>query len=261
MKILRNNNVAQTLLVMLLGAVVITVSGGLALLVRFDFSFESIPDKYLNLWIRTLPIQIAAMLFVFLLRKMYRYIWRYVSARDVLEMALSVCLAYGAFHLPAWLLACRQPRSVLFIELLCQVFLLIGMRCSIRLFRAIEYSAQNRQADGERIMLVGAGEAGRILLQEITSASQMKGRVCGMIDDDPAKQGKIIENVPVAGGREAIPQIAKKEQITQIILAIPSATAAQKKEILRFCQQTNCRVRILPPFYQIVSGEVDLSAV
>lgn len=261
MKAVKDNQAARTLLIMLADAVIVMVSGGLALLVRFDFSFGSIPHAYLDPWVRTLPIQVAVTLVVFRLRRMYRYLWRYVSARDVLEMASSVCLAYAAFHVPAWLLGYRQPRSVLFIELLCQMFLLIGIRCSIRFFRAMEYSAQNRQANGERIMLIGAGEAGRMLLREIATASQLNGTVCCVIDDDPAKQGKFIENAPVVGGRDNILEMAAKERITQIILAIPAAPAKQKKEILNICQQTGCRVRSLPGIYQLVNGEVSLAAV
>ena len=261
MKAVKDNQAARTLLIMLADAVIVMASGGLALLVRFDFSFGSIPHAYLDPWVRTLPIQIAVTLAVFRLRRMYRYLWRYVSARDVLEMASSVCLAYAAFHVPALLLGYRQPRSVLFIELLCQMFLLIGIRCSIRFFRAMEYSAQNRQANGERIMLIGAGEAGRMLLREIATASQLNGTVCCVIDDDPAKQGKFIENAPVVGGRDNILEMAAKERITQIILAIPAAPAKQKKEILNICQQTGCRVRSLPGIYQLVNGEVSLAAV
>lgn len=261
MKAVKDNQAARTLLIMLADAVIVMVSGGLALLVRFDFSFGSIPHAYLDPWVRTLPIQIAVTLAVFRLRRMYRYLWRYVSARDVLEMASSVCLAYAAFHVPAWLLGYRQPRSVLFIELLCKMFLLIGIRCSIRFFRAMEYSAQNRQANGERIMLIGAGEAGRMLLREIATASQLNGTVCCVIDDDPAKQGKFIENAPVVGGRDNILEMAAKERITQIILAIPAAPAKQKKEVLNICQQTGCRVRSLPGIYQLVNGEVSLAAV
>ena len=261
MKAVKDNQAARTLLIMLADAVIVMASGGLALLVRFDFSFGSIPHAYLDPWVRTLPIQIAVTLAVFRLRRMYRYLWRYVSARDVLEMASSVCLAYAAFHVPAWLLGYRQPRSVLFIELLCQMFLLIGIRCSIRFFRAMEYSTQNRQANGERIMLIGAGEAGRMLLREIATASQLNGTVCCVIDDDPAKQGKFIENAPVVGGRDNILEMAAKERITQIILAIPAAPAKQKKEILNICQQTGCRVRSLPGIYQLVNGEVSLAAV
>ena len=261
MKAVKDNQAARTLLIMLADAVIVMASGGLALLVRFDFFFGSIPHAYLDPWVRTLPIQIAVTLAVFRLRRMYRYLWRYVSARDVLEMASSVCLAYAAFHVPALLLGYRQPRSVLFIELLCQMFLLIGIRCSIRFFRAMEYSAQNRQANGERIMLIGAGEAGRMLLREIATASQLNGTVCCVIDDDPAKQGKFIENAPVVGGRDNILEMAAKERITQIILAIPAAPAKQKKEILNICQQTGCRVRSLPGIYQLVNGEVSLAAV
>ena len=262
MRTIRRSVPVQTLLFILLDATMIIAAGGLALLVRFDFAFERVPAEYLNPWFRALPVQILVTVAVFWVRRMYRYIWRYVSVHDVADMILSVLLAYTAFHVPALLLGYHQPRSVLFIELLCQLFLLVGVRCAYRFLRVLLNSAQQaRQADGERVMLIGAGEAGRMLLREIATAPQLQGQVRCVIDDDPGKQGKYIGNVPIAGGRDRIPEMAKKERITQIILAIPTASARQKKDILNICQKTGCRVRSLPGIYQLVNGEVSMAAV
>ena len=262
MKTIQKSVPIQTLLFILLDATMIIAAGGLALLVRFDFAFERVPSQYLEPWFHALPIQILVTVAVFWVRRMYRYIWRYVSVNDVAEMTVSVFLAYLAFHVPALLLGYHQPRSVLFIELLCQLFLLVGVRCSFRFLRALLGSRrQTARTEGERVMLIGAGEAGRMLLREITFAPQLQGRVCCIIDDDPVKQGKYIGSVPIVGGREKIPEMAQKERITQIILAIPTAPAKQKKEILDICQRTGCRVRSLPGIYQLVNGEVSMAAV
>ena len=262
MRMIQKNMAAQTLLFMLLDAVCITAAGGLALLVRFDFAFGAVPAYYLNPWFQMLPVQIAVTVAVFYLRRMYRYIWRYVSAWDVLEMMLSIFMAYALFHIPAWLLGYHPPRSVLFIELLCMLLFLVGVRCCFRFALAYLHGSQmGKETSGERVMLIGAGEAGRLLLREISVSPHINGKVCCIIDDDPAKQGKFIGKVLVAGGRERIPELAKREGITQIILAIPTASAKAKKEILALCQQTGCRVKALPGIYQIVNGEVNLAAV
>ena len=260
MKTIQKSVSIQMLLFILLDAVLVIMAGGLALLVRFDFDFEQVPAGYLEPWFRALPIQILVTTVVFWLRRMYRYLWRYVSVHDVAEMAVSVFLAYAVFHVPALLFGYRQPRSVLFMELLFQLFLLVGERCSIRFLRMFANSArQARQEGGERVMLIGAGEAGRMLLREISVTQQLQSRVCCIIDDDPGKQGKYVGNVPIVGGREKIPEAVKKKRITQIIL--PAASARDKKEILNICQKTGCRVRSLPGIYQLVNGEVSMAAV
>ena len=110
-------------------------------------------------------------------------------------------------------------------------------------------------------MLVGAGEAGRILLQEIHSSVKIMGRVCCLIDDNAAKWGKYLEGVRIYGGRERIPGLVERENITQIILAIPTATAKDRADILDICKHTGCRIRILPGIYQMVNGEVSMAAV
>ena len=116
------------LLLMLLDCVTVTAAGGLALLTRFDFSFAQVPAEFLEPWFRMLPAQLLITLAVFWLRRMYHYLWRYVSVHDVAEMALSVFLAYGASLIPVVLLGIRQPRSVLFLGLVYQLLGLVGIR-------------------------------------------------------------------------------------------------------------------------------------
>ena len=126
MKTIQKSVPVQTVLFLLMDAIFIIVAGGLALLVRFDFDFEQVPSGYLEPWFRALPVQFLVTAAVFWPRRMYRYLWRYVSAHDVAEMVISVVLAYCAFHVPAALFGYHQPRSVLFMELLFQLFLRAG---------------------------------------------------------------------------------------------------------------------------------------
>ena len=126
MKTIQKSVPVQTVLLILLDAIFIILAGGLALLVRFDFDFDQVPANYLEPWFRALPFEILVTAAVFWPRRMYRYLWRYVSAHDVAEMVISVVLAYCAFHVPAALFGYHQPRSVLFMELLFQLFLLVG---------------------------------------------------------------------------------------------------------------------------------------
>ncbi len=250
----------RMLLIIMLDCLMITLAGGIGLLVRFDFSFDAVPGEFVQQWWSLLPLQLLLTVLIFFLRKMYHYVWHSVNIHDVMDMILSVLLAFGVTEAAKWILHMRLPISVVFISLMCQLFALVGMRCGIRFLVAFR-QALNRTAGKERIMLVGAGEAGKMLLQELHTRHQNEGKVCCVIDDNPIKKGKYLDGVKIVGGREDIPGAVKREGITQIIFAIPTATSEQKKAILDICQSTGCRVRVLPGIYQLVNGAVSLSAV
>ena len=258
---MKKNFATQAILIMLLDAFALTVAGGLAFLARFD-SIDAIPREFLELWYHFLPLQISVTWIVFWLMRMYHFVWRSVSAHDVLHMVLAVLVAYVAFFAVGSLLGNSTPRGVLFIELLCQLFFLVGMRCGLRLYSTFHQTVyQMRHRYTERVMLIGAGEAGRMLTHEFLSSPEIAAKLCCIVDDNKAKWGKYIEGVPIIGGRSIIRTAAKRENITQIILAIPGASVQEKKEILEICKNTGCRIRIVPGIYQLVNGEVSLAAV
>lgn len=259
---MKKNFATQAILIMLLDAFALTMAGGLAFLARFEFSIEEIPREFLELWYHFLPLQISVTWIVFWLMRMYHFVWRSVSAHDVLHMVLAVIIAYAAFFAAGSLLGDSTPRGVLFIEFLCELFFLVGMRCCLRMYGTFHQTMyQMRHRYTERVMLIGAGEAGRMLTHEFLSSPEITAKLCCIVDDNRTKWGKYIEGVPIIGGRGIIRTAAKRENITQIILAIPGAPVQQKKEILEICKHTGCRIRILPGIYQIVNGEVSLASV
>ena len=110
-------------------------------------------------------------------------------------------------------------------------------------------------------MLIGAGESGRMLSRELRSSPQVKGRLCCVIDDNPQLHGKYLDGVRIVGGRDQIEDAAKRYDITQILFAIPTIQPEEKTAILNICKMTGCRLRVLPGLYQLLNGEVSLSAV
>ena len=251
----------RIMLIVVLDIIFMILAGGTALFVRFDFQFGKIPQEAVLRWYGFLPFQIIATLVVFALRRMYHYLWRSVSAHDVVNMTMSAVLAYVIAVVVALLVDCNMAPGLTFITMLCQIMYLVGMRCALRIYTSLRRSVHGREEKQERIMLIGAGEAGRILLQEIQSSTKVKARVCCLIDDNPNKWGKYLEGVRIYGGRERIPGLAERERITQIILAIPTASAKERADILDICKLTGCRIRILPGIYQMVNGEISLAAV
>ena len=105
-------------------------------------------------------------------------------------------------------------------------------------------------------MLIGAGSSGRMILNDIIHSENVQDKVYCIIDDDPATWGKSIEGVFVEGGREQILSCVERFQIEKIYLAIPSATAKQKRDILSICSETSCELKQLPGMYQFVTGQL-----
>jgi FlaA1/EpsC-like NDP-sugar epimerase len=110
-------------------------------------------------------------------------------------------------------------------------------------------------------MLIGAGAAGQMILRDVGKSDAITDQIFCIIDDDPSKWGKYVDNVPVVGGRDDILSNVEKYDIDKIFVAIPSANASQKRDILNICKETGCELKILPGMYQLVSGEVSVSAM
>ena len=111
----------------------------------------------------------------------------------------------------------------------------------------------------DRVMLIGAGAAGRMILRDLQNAKEVNDCVCCIIDDDKSKRGCMIDGVPIVGGRDDILLNVEKYKIEKIYLAIPSATAEERRDILNICEETNCLLKNLPGMYQFVTGNVAAS--
>ena len=252
----------RMLVIMCLDCLAVFCAGGVALLLRFDLSFAAVPQFYKDIWLGFLPAQLAIMAGVFFLRKMYHYVWRSVSLQDICDMTLSVLLYFGVTTLIRNWAGYAMPSSVTVISLLLQLIALVGMRCFFRFYEVLLRALEGRWGgNGERIMLVGAGDAGRMLLRELRSSQKVNGNVRCVVDDNPAKWGKYMDGVRIIGGRNEIADAVKKYGITQIVFAIPTAEPKEKAAILELCKNTGCRIRVLPGIYQLVNGEATLSDV
>ncbi len=258
----RLSSATKVLLIMFYDALCVTISGSLALLVRYDFSFDAIPKLYLKAWFHYLPVGIAVTIVCFLLFRMYRYVWHNISVNDVARMVISVIVAFACSTALTILLGNRQPRTVLFMQFVFQLFMLVGGRCFFRFWDSIQQSMkQMRSSTGERIMLVGAGEAGHILARELLINRKIDAKLCCVIDDDQNKWNKYFEGAPVIGGRDVIPSAVWNEGITQIIVAMPSVPPQELSEILNICNSTGVHTKTLPGVYQFVTGEASLANV
>ena len=233
----------------------------LALLARFDFRFSQIPEIFWTPYTHFITVYALCALVVFWFFRLYRSLWQYASFAELVR-ALEACFITGAAHIIGiTLLFGRMPLSYYFGGVLLQTVLVVGIRFA---YRFVLYERGKRLPAGGpqgRIMLIGAGSAGQMILRDVNAKGSQDNRVVCIIDDDPNKRGRYVEDVPVVGGREEILANVEKYRINKIYLAIPSASAEQKRDILSICSETDCELKQLPGMYQFVQGEISVSAL
>ena len=246
-------------LLMVYDALSLAFSYFIALWLRFDLRYTTIDYPYLEAWKHFLPLYILFSLAVFWYLKLYKSIWRFASYSELLRVSVATIIS-ALFHtVGITLLYIRMPISYYFIGALLQYVAVLGIRFSYRfilLIRKIRMKQVN-----SRIMVIGAGSAGQMLIRDIQRAGEVDGEVVCIIDDNQNKWGRTIDNIPVVGGRENILEMVEKYSVDKIFLAIPSATAQQRRDILNICNETSCELKNLPGMYQLVLGQVTASAM
>ena len=256
--LLRGHWRTVALLLNIYDIVVINLSYYLALWLRFDCKASAIRHDFLEAWMKFAPIYTVVCLIVFWAARLYKSIWKYASYSELVHLSAATAVT-GLFHTVfITLLYRRMPISYYCIGIMLQFTFMAGIRFSYRLFIMMEDQVKVRGTQ-DRVMLIGAGNAGQSILHDIKRAKEVNELVCCIIDDDPNKWGRFIDGVPIVGGRDTILENVEKYHINKIYLAIPSATAQQRRDILNICKETDCELKNLPGMYQLVSGEITVS--
>ena len=234
----------------------------LALWMRFDFFYSHIEQKYLDAFSRFILFYGAFSVLILWLFRLYRALWKYIGLKELVR-TLSVSLLLSAIHAVAITLIFwhRMPFSYYIGGAMIQAILLIGIRFSARLLDGWHKRRTRSHADLSRVMLIGAGNAGQLILRDLVANPGTQDKVVCIIDDDPNKQNRYIDGIPIIGGRESILVGVEKYHVDKIFLAIPSATAEQKRDILAICSETDCELKQLPGLFQLISGKVTVSAM
>lgn len=239
----------------------IQICSFLALWIRFDLSTKSIPSQYISAVTSYSVILTVTTVLVFALFRLYSIMW---SSAGIIELE-SIVAACGVTFILQILgmrfLCIEVPRSY---HILWLLFITAFVGISRMSYRALRLAGRHlgRKRDAavkKRIMIVGGGQAGTLLIKELNSSEKAPGIPICIIDDDRNKNGKYINGVPIRGTREEIPELAEKYNIEEIYIAIPTVTSIERKKILEICQRTKCSLKILPGLYQLMSGEVGIS--
>ena len=229
-----------------------------ALWLRFDCHFMEIPHEYLMAWLNFSPIYAVISIFVFWKLHLYQSIWRFASFIELERVAICSVIS-GVLHaVGISILFTRMPITYYIVGAAIQFLLILSIRFAYR-FILLERSKRTRALEktmASRVMLIGAGSAGQMILRDLHGAKEVNERVCCIIDDNRNKWGRFIDGVPIVGGRDDILLNVDKYKIEKIFLAIPSATAEQRRDILDICKETNCELKNLPGVYEFVTGRI-----
>ena len=242
----------RQLLLVLADIVIVMFSAYAALALRFTFGV--FPEKYLMLMLKCWPFDILITVAVFWCFRLYHRVWAFASINELVKIfqATAVVSLIELFYKVIFVL--NMPRSFYLLNFGAMFFLVSLVRLTPRLIDYYRHGGVRRYAE-HNIMIVGAGAAGSLLINEINSANRDSRVVC-IVDDNPQKKGKIMKGIPIVGGRSEIERAALKYAIDEIILAIPSLPKEELGAILDICNKTECRVRILPAIAKSLTGEL-----
>ena len=245
---------------MFLDALIMIISMAGALWIRFDFHFGDISQEFIETVHDYLPVNIIVTILIYLIFKLYTSLWRFAGAEEMKNVILAGILSTAVQTIGMKAGGFAIPRSYPFLYLLLLVCLTVISRFSYRFLRLFYHHVQNmRKKKVMRTMIVGAGAAGYMIAREMKRSKHLNKKVCCIIDDSASKIGTYLQGIPIVGGKEKIPYFAEKYEIEEIVIAIPSLTHAAQQELLDICQQTTCKILILPGVYQLINEEVSVS--
>ncbi len=225
-----------------------------AFLMSYALRYDGvIPPGYFAQIATTLPILIAIKLGMFYYFGLYRIVWGYMDVYDLVTIAkavaagtvVTVLLLVGLTRFDSY------SRVVFVLDSFLLLVLVAGSRLLFRMFR--EYFATLPRS-GRRLLIIGAGDAGELILREIRNNPLLEYQPVGFIDDDRSKAGKRIHGVPVLGGREEIRVISSHQRVDEILIAIPSLTDMERHRLVTLCEETGKRYRIMQSLAKSVLG-------
>lgn len=261
----RKKWIRNAIIVMLADIVTTYFAFFIALLLRFDFSFDKIEEDYIKYYLTLLPVWCFFVVLAFYIVRLYHSIWRFVGFDEAVLVIKAYVFIAPCMVISSLLLKMRMPISFYAIGIIGSAVCHIVIRFSYRLVRQVNEDmgsvSKDKETTKNRVMIIGAGDAGSVLIKELQHSTKTNLVPVCVIDDDINKQGRSLYGVPVVGGREDIITKAAEYNIGTIIYAIPTAPGTDRKEIFNIAKETGCKLRTIPGVYQLAKGEVSVSSV
>lgn len=250
----------RKLLLMTIDIAAINIALYLALIFRFD---SVIPAHYLNVLIHSFIILTFINIIIYSLLGLYNSLWRYASIDELIQIFFTVSMGSIAEYTFGLFLHMTLPRSVYLIAWLLTFMFVGGTRLSYRILRRAKnliYKADDNKVK-KRVLVIGAGEAGSMVIKEMKMHIELRYKPVAVIDDDRKKQRSYIHGVPVKGGQDKIKEVVEKYKVDEIIIAVPSASRKEISGILNICKETKCKLKTLPGMYELINNKVSIKNI
>ena len=231
----------------------------LALILRHEGHYSWIDDKYINSIQSYMIINIVTTLIIFIILNLYNNVWSFIGVHEELMIVVACTLSTAFQGLGMEVFMLEVPRSYYVFYLFLMVTTTTITRFSYRMLATVKHGLKRNRGKIVNTLVIGAGEAGSVIVQEIKSSKYLNRNVVGIIDDNPSKKGKYLHGIKILGNRNDVKRLAEKYDVQEIILAIPSASAKDTRDILKICNETECKLKVLPGMYQLITEEVSVS--
>jgi len=230
----------------------------LALFISFILRFNGDVFNYLDFTYFMLISSIG--LIILLFSNLYNRIWQYASIGELLTIFKVSALINLLLVFYIYISRSSFPRSVILINFMTEIFMLGALRFGLRLLK--DYSINNNLlVPRTRVLIIGAGDAGEIIIREMNKHPELGKKIIGLIDDDPGKADQLLHGVRVLGNRYDISMVINRYAVDEVIIAMPSVRGKDIKEIYNLSIQNDVRVKIVPGVYELINGNVNLSQI
>jgi FlaA1/EpsC-like NDP-sugar epimerase len=240
-------------------AALIAAAWYLAFALRFDYG---IPPRYERLLAETIAVVVGVKIAVFILFRLYDHWWRYLSIRDMWAVARAVTVASLLAEVFVYLLdpeqGLRVPRSIVVFDWLILLALVMGARLLAR--TVIERPGRGGiVARGKEALIVGAGDAGQLVIREMRKSPNLGYTPIGLVDDDPRKRNMRLHGVRVLGTTRDLAHILGDNKPDEVIIAIPSAGGEARQRVVNVCRDAGVAVKTLPAVHELITGDLNLA--
>ncbi|MBU5676537.1 polysaccharide biosynthesis protein [Alkaliphilus sp. MSJ-5] len=233
-----------------------------AFYIRFDADFTGVnATKYLPVYFEHFITFTLIKLAIFYIFGMYKNLWRYASIEEVFQIVGTAFVANTGIITYMVLTQQMLPRSIYLLAFILDTILIGGVRLSVRATRNIRDNNLFRKKEYKRVLIIGAGQAGALVIKELKNHDNLNSKPIGVVDDDESKLGARINGVPVLGNRHNIGKIVESKNIDEIIIAIPSASKKEIRQVVEECSKTKCKLKILPGIYELIDGQVSIKKI
>lgn len=248
---------SRKLILIAFDIILINLSYILAYSFRFNFAIPAYElERYMNNAIIITIIYLA----VFHLFKLYNSLWSYASIGEFM-LAVGACISSGLLAIVyGFTIGGRLPISVNVLAGMLSILLVGGFRMSARIIRRyLDMKVKSDTSSPKRVMVIGAGKAGTMIVKEMKSCKEVNYLPIAFIDDDKYKVGTYVSGVKVMGTRNDIIGLAKELSVDEILIAIAALDSKTKKDIIDICKVTGCKVKLIPGMYELIDGKVTLN--